>query len=99
MKNRNFATWMAVVTVVALVAGQPEHRFAGTSSPCSRLSSAYSGRLGLTRFSEKANIGGDPFACGTAMQIVDAQRVDSRSTRRPAMLNTLSTAMSFALVL
>jgi hypothetical protein len=33
------------------------------------------------------------------MQLVDAQRVDSRSTRRPAMLNTLSTAMSFALVL
>jgi hypothetical protein len=55
--------------------------------------------LGLTRFFQKADIGGDPSACGTAMQLVDAQRVDSRSTRRPAMLNTLSTAMSFALVL
>jgi hypothetical protein len=53
--------------------------------------------LGLTRFFQKADIGGDPSACGTGMQLVDAQRVNSRSTRRPATL--LSTAMSFALVL
>jgi hypothetical protein len=55
--------------------------------------------LGLTRLFQKTDIGGDPSACGTAMQLVDAQRVDSPSTRRPAMLNTPSTAMSFAPVL
>jgi hypothetical protein len=53
--------------------------------------------LGLTRFFQKMDIGGDPSACGTAMQLVDTQRVNSRSTRPPAVPNTTSTAISFAL--